>query len=190
MREYIKKFDSINSADGYIVGDIPFISTIVDGGNLVCKTPYKQLKKSGQQIVKEDADASFVIGWQYAIENGKNANIQNCEGYMSQQYILQEKQRNVEQMYELFLHYQQYWNNFRNSAEYRNYQEEMSYARTAQDRAYVQSKYSQVIAQDNALREYVMNASQTWNDARTEVTNQQKVLQTIENGFNYGKTKL
>lgn len=64
MREYIKKFDSANSADGYEINDIPFVSTVsgVTPVNLICNEEDKKIEvTSGGTIEIVDRVAKIRI---------------------------------------------------------------------------------------------------------------------------------
>ena len=69
MKEYIKKFESLNDADNHVI-DNPFTSYIVGQGNLVCGEPNKKLKLEGGSIVIADAPVLYTLTWE---ENGNDA---------------------------------------------------------------------------------------------------------------------
>jgi hypothetical protein len=56
MKEYIKLFENLQSADGYIIADIPFITTVkrdmesLAPQNVCCNIPRKQLEITGNTV--------------------------------------------------------------------------------------------------------------------------------------------
>jgi len=66
MKEYIKLFESLNSADGYIINDIPFITTVkrenegLDPQNVRCNEEGKKLVAGPSGVVIEDVGPEMV----------------------------------------------------------------------------------------------------------------------------------